>query len=329
MSEQPMADTQQESNEPSLRKLISLKGLTCAAASMVCVLTLTGFLGGLFWMFEVTSHFRLQYAVLLLLFTTLCTWLKAWRFAALFFIFAMINGSLLIKFISANQSLTPNAEQPITMLAWNVNSQNREFNELTRLIAEHDPDLILIVEVSSRWGVFLNNIPGYSNNLVYPRDDNFGIALLSRTNSMESKVLYFGDAGVPSIHSRIQLVDKRFSVLGTHPLPPSGSRMSELRDQQLVAISNWATAQTNAVIVVGDLNITPWSPIFSKLTKQSGLINSAEGRGTQGTWPAFFKPMLIPIDHFLHSKHVIVKRRSVLDAFGSDHFPLLIEFTIR
>jgi len=69
--------------------------------------------------------------------------------------------------------------------------------------------------------------------------------------------------------------------------------------------------------------------VFADFLQSSGLRNSAEGRGLSGTWPSFFPPLLIPIDHFLHTDEVIVNRREVVKASGSDHLPLLVEFGLR
>jgi len=140
---------------------------------------------------------------------------------------------------------------------------------------------------------------------------------------------YLGTASLPSVAAEIVSGDRRIALLATHPLPPAGGLRARYRDEQLQAVAAWTRDQDGDAVVLGDLNITPWSPVFGDFLQASGLRNSAEGRGLGGTWPAFFPPLLIPIDHFLHTDEVLVIRREVIEAEGSDHLPLLVEFGLR
>jgi endonuclease/exonuclease/phosphatase (EEP) superfamily protein YafD len=86
------------------------------------------------------------------------------------------------------------------------------------------------------------------------------------------------------------------------------------------------------VIVIGDLNATPWSYAFSRLLRDADLIDSTRGFGVQPTWrtrygpvggmPAW--PLQIPIDHCLHSAGLATIAREIGPACGSNHFPLLV-----
>jgi hypothetical protein len=78
------------------------------------------------------------------------------------------------------------------------------------------------------------------------------------------------------------------------------------------------------VVVVGDLNITPWSHAFRSL-ERAGLRNSQRGFGLQATWPAGYGPFMVPIDHALHSRDLTVTHREVGPAHGSSHRSVLVE----
>jgi endonuclease/exonuclease/phosphatase (EEP) superfamily protein YafD len=299
-----------------------------AAGSVVGLFTLAGFFGEWFWMFELTSHFRVQYAVLLGLATIILGIRRKWRATLLFATFTSINTCLLIPLIPALDRHSNQADNSIRLLAWNVNSQNTRYDELTRLISEHDPDLVLAMEVNQEWERHIRSLTNFPNQHAVPRNDNFGIALISRLDAPVSETLELGEAGVPSILTTLPLNGRWLSILSTHPLPPAGSQYSRMRNEQLHRVADWSNAQTNAVIVLGDLNVTPWSPVFSGFTERTRLVNSAEGRGFHGTWPSGFPLMRIPIDHFLHSTNIVVTRREVLETTGSDHLAQLLEFTI-
>lgn len=322
-----------DSNDPKQTVMkkppLTLSGLATAAGSIVCLCTLTGFLGGSFWMFELTSHFRVQYFVILLGLAGALSLGRRWRSAALFFSFALINFWLLIPYIGFTKAAIDSDQNAVCLLAWNVNSQTRNFAELDQLLKEYDPDIVMLMEVSSKWGNHVNQLTNYSHRHIVARDDNFGIAILGRDLITHSETRYLGEAGLPSILSEIKTDRGLLQLFSTHPLPPVGAARSHLRNDQLDRIASWTITQTNAVIVAGDLNTTPWSPVFTQFIKRTDLKNSARGRGLHGTWPAFFTPMIIPIDHFLYSADITVTRREILNTKGSDHFPQLIEFVHR
>ena len=82
------------------------------------------------------------------------------------------------------------------------------------------------------------------------------------------------------------------------------------------------------VLVLGDLNASPWSSHFRRFLRDSGLRDSAQGRGVQPTWPAGMPWLWIPIDHCLHSPQLQVVARHVGPNLGSDHYPVVVDFVV-
>lgn len=82
------------------------------------------------------------------------------------------------------------------------------------------------------------------------------------------------------------------------------------------------------VLLLGDLNVSPWSPYFRRLLRESGLRDSSQGRGVRPTWPTFNPLMLIPIDHCLYSPGIAIVNRQTGPHVGSDHFPVIVDFVI-
>lgn len=309
---------------------ISISGLFSAMGFLVCVLTLIGFAGGWFWIFDLASPFRVQYAVLLFLMGTCFLFTRYRRVAVTFLMFGLINVWTLLPFFTRDSAVSsvPSPES-IRLLAWNIHSDNRDYEEWIRVIEKTQPDQILLMEVSPHGAAFLDgNLKEFPYRLVQERDDNFGIAFFSRKPFEMLRILELGMAGLPSIQADIKVGEQVVAFLGTHPLPPVGPRRAGMRNEQLESIARWVKDQPNPVIVVGDLNITPWSPVFKSFIDSTDLKNSAEGRGIQATWPTFFKPLMIPIDHCLHSKGVRIHSRDIPAAKGSDHLPQLIEYSL-
>ena len=119
------------------------------------------------------------------------------------------------------------------------------------------------------------------------------------------------------------------SIIGTHPVPPIGSKASKLRNGQLAELPGVIKEQQRPVLLIGDLNTTPWSSHFTRLLSDSGLKNSMKGFGHQPSWPArpFF--LRIPLDHMLHSPEIRVHNRMILQSVGSDHFPVVVDFSLK
>jgi endonuclease/exonuclease/phosphatase (EEP) superfamily protein YafD len=86
------------------------------------------------------------------------------------------------------------------------------------------------------------------------------------------------------------------------------------------------------MIILGDLNASPWSHPFGRLLREGGLVDSTRGFGVQPTWRTHFGPVSgmltwpvqIPIDHCLHSPGFVAVAREIGPACGSNHFPLFV-----
>lgn len=186
-------------------------------------------------------------------------------------------------------------------------------------------NLILVLEeISAEWISDLRTLTNvYPHSITQPRDDNFGIGVFSKLPLVEGEVCYIGSAGVPSIVATVDAGHSTFRLLATHPLPPGGREYSRRRDEQLELLPDYIQSPL-PVLLLGDLNVTPWSFHFRRLLARSGLRDSAKGFGVQPTWPSFSMPLRIPIDHCLHSAEIVVVDRRIGRSVSSDHYPLII-----
>jgi endonuclease/exonuclease/phosphatase (EEP) superfamily protein YafD len=94
-------------------------------------------------------------------------------------------------------------------------------------------------------------------------------------------------------------------------------------------VGQLARQQTGAVIVLGDLNTTSWSPYFRDLLADSGLADTRRGFGVLGSWPDLPSPLRIPIDHCLVSDKVAVHDRRIGPPVGSDHRGVIVDLTVK
>jgi endonuclease/exonuclease/phosphatase (EEP) superfamily protein YafD len=100
------------------------------------------------------------------------------------------------------------------------------------------------------------------------------------------------------------------------------------RNDQLEKLAQLVRDQKKPVLLVGDLNVSPWSSYFTRLLKNSGLKNSMKGFGFQPSWPSNTSFLRIPIDHVLYTPEIVIRNRAVGPDVGSDHLPVIVDFAL-
>ena len=303
-------------------------GLLTASGVVVCLATLFGFLGKYSWFLDLFSHFRVQYLISLTILSTLLFLSRRRRTAIAFLGFALVNLVLILPLYFGGQNTAPEDSTIIRAMFLNVSTQFGDSERVKEVVQDLNPDIIVLEEINSQW---VENLAWLSNShpytLVQMREDNFGIGLFSKLPLVESEVAYIGGIGAPSLLITVNTGITNLRVIATHTLPPTGAIYSRWRNKQLDQLSDF-TKSSLPILLLGDLNTTPWSYYFKKLLKNTGLSNSSRGYGVQPTWPSFAPIFSIPIDHALHSSDIVIVDRKIGPDVSSDHFPVIIDFTI-
>lgn len=218
---------------------------------------------------------------------------------------------------------SPSAPSELRLLVANVLTGNQEHRRLLDLVAEERPDVVALLEVDATWLAALAPLAGtYPHRVVEPRDDNFGIALLSRRPLGAAAIVELGPFELPVIDARVEGAFP-VRIVVAHPPPPISAAHAEARDAILVEVAARVAGDPRAV-VVGDLNCTPWVAPFRRLLRDGALRDSRIGQGNQASWPTRLGPLGIPIDHALVGPAVGIGGRRLGPSIGSDHRPLLI-----
>jgi endonuclease/exonuclease/phosphatase (EEP) superfamily protein YafD len=108
-------------------------------------------------------------------------------------------------------------------------------------------------------------------------------------------------------------------LLAAHPVSPLTADRAAQRDETLARLAVRATDQDAAIVVVGDLNATPWSPKLQEMLLEAELVDSQVGFGLQPSYPTDRGRLGIAIDHVLHSTELTTIARKLGPSFGSDH----------
>ncbi len=297
-----------------------------AALGLVAV-TLAGFCGKLWWVFDLFSHFRVQYLVGLLGLLPLLTWGKR-RGASLVAAAALINLLLIAPlYLPAGQ---PTADAPAYTLWYaNVHTENPIHAPTREQIERYAPDIVALVEPDRAWLDDLHLGDLYPYSVEIPRPDNFGLALYSRWPIAQHTVMDFTGLGLPTLIARLESPAGPLTLILTHTMPPKGKYATLLRTNHMERLTAYMRGLEGPVMLVGDLNAASWTPYFGDWLRVSSLRDSRRGFGVQATWPADAWPLRVPIDHILVSPHIRVLARAVGGAIGSDHLPLWMRFSLR
>ena len=306
-------------DKKSLDRLCVIVGVGLAVA------TLLGFLGRFFWVFDLFSHFRVQLFQAFLVLIGIAIWKRQSKRMVAFILLACLNYAFVLPLYFGKPPVA--TEQPVRVMQMNLNAANGNAEQVLKAIQSANPDLLLLEEVTPKWAAKLS-VLAYPYHVADVREGCFGILFLSKVPLSRTNVVFIGGAGVPTITADVHLPQGEISLIGTHPLPPISSEYSNHRNAQLTELSSLVRKQKNPVLLIGDLNASPWSYSFRRLLKDSGLKNSMKHFGFQPSWPSQNRLLRIPIDHMLHSPEILIHNRAVGSDVGSDHFPVIVDFTV-
>lgn len=309
---------------------MTLPILIYSTGVITSLLTLAGFLGSYAWFLDLSSHFKIQY-IIILSFLTLYTIIKRQPIASIAFgLCLVINISLVAPLFMPQPKIATASGSTMTALLINVNSANQQYDQVIAEIKHDQPDILVLEEINPRWNTQLANVKtDYPFQIESIRDDNFGIKVFSKLPIHNSEILYFGSAHLPSISLNIKLDQQTINIIATHPPPPINANLASFRNQQLLAIADHIKILQTPVILIGDLNLSPWSHFFHQILARGNLHNSLNGFGSQMSWPTQFLPLGLPIDHILHTKDLVTVDRQIGNHVGSDHYPVFIKFKFR
>jgi endonuclease/exonuclease/phosphatase (EEP) superfamily protein YafD len=296
-------------------------------ADVVLLLSLTGswlgLLGRWHWILDLFSHFRWQYLLVCLLAVAWAFWKKRTLVKLAGLTTLMLNAWLLGQ-PNLGRTGTLDPDFKLRVVSLNVLTTNEDHDAVIDFINSADADLVFLMEVDDVW---LSALKPLQNTHPYiwenSRQDNFGLAVYSKVSLQEITLLEDElKSSVPSMQVLIKHAGREFRLLGTHPLPPISQLYAKSRDLQLAAVGDWVSAIQEPMLVMGDLNATPWSHAMRNLTRSSGLRLAANA--WQPTWKVP-SPLAIPIDHALTTKSLIITERQIGPDVGSDHRPQIID----
>ena len=317
-----------------------IRSLLQIAAILGVAAAIAGFWGHTNWILDLLSQLRVQWAIGLSVLILLFALARSWPWVLLCVIGFAINaipiwpyaaglvGSRETSSVTAADSNDASKAQ-LRLMSLNVLTRNRNWDGVIESVLESSPDFLVLMEIDSVWQQICETqlAQDYPYAIYKSREDNFGIAFLSKVPFSQSEVFESRTLELPSIDVTFSnLGQTPLRIIATHPIPPMDQQRWAARNEQLANVAARFDDSTNNVMV-GDFNLTPWSPCFKKAFAGTDLQDASETFGLTPTWHVF--PTWIgglKIDHALISNKVIARRLEIGQDVGSDHLALILDF---
>tara|TARA_Y100001960_G_C14722829_1_gene853408 strand:- start:214 stop:1140 length:927 start_codon:yes stop_codon:yes gene_type:complete len=291
-------------------------------------MTLAGFLRSYWWGFTAFGFFRPQYAVLSFL-----GLIGAFLLSMPFLIF--INAISFATNMFLLQGWFPRKHEPdagaIHIASINTWKSNRKRDKLIQYIDKHAPEVLLLMEVTEELKESCAKIfDNYPYHLSHYVRDGFEIWLLSKHEMHETQIFNIGveEGQTPLLSCRIMIAGRMYRLLSAHPRPAINRDYARSRIDYFEEFSRIVHKSREPVIALGDFNSVPWEPHFKDFLDHTKMRSTMELTGYRMTWPRYFRPMGIPMDHILISRSITPKGLAVGPDVGSDHYPVALQLEV-
>jgi endonuclease/exonuclease/phosphatase (EEP) superfamily protein YafD len=295
--------------------------------------TVLGYFGNIHPAFDSLGHFRIQLAALTALFGLLTMLIGGMLGGAAL----LVTGALVLwttlmpKTGTANAATNLNTGAVYRLLQSNVRFDNRTPDEFIRLVARTKPDVMTLQEIPLVWQQKLESVRHlYPYQLVCPAIDRVGpSAIISRRPFVEGSVgqcLKDSNIAVQTISFGGQPV----TVVSLHLHWPWPKRQPEELADILPALAQLKSAESGT-LMAGDLNAATWSYTASTI---ADVTATNQLRYAGGSWlplelpSTWTKYIGLPIDNVFFNARIELRSATRQSGIGSDHLPILIEFSI-
>lgn len=318
-----------------------------ASAAFVAMLffsvaLVAGFFGTLHPAFDSFAHFRAHLAVLMALcaLPLLATSFRLEAATALLFAvaaFATTSNALSVPRLwpvqaayeaEAGDQAVPGDQAVYRLLQMNLRFNNPTPEKVLSLIGRTQPDVITLNEVSDMWEAKLSHLASaYPHRILCPYPNGvFGVALLSRRPFAAGTQPRCDGRGAMAI-ATVDFGGTDVDVAAMHLTWPWPRNQS----WQIGGLSGELASLGETSIMACDCNAVPWSAAVRRVA-DLGKLTVVPSPGP--TWlyielPDFLRFAGLPIDQVFSKGAVLIHSVSRLEGTGSDHLPLMVEFSLR
>ncbi|MDU9006951.1 endonuclease/exonuclease/phosphatase family protein [Sedimentitalea todarodis] len=218
----------------------------------------------------------------------------------------------------------PSQAHEIHFLAVNVLMENTRYDDLIRIIAREDPDVLLLMETDAAWAEALEDVlVRYVTVKSHIADDHYGLIFATKLDVVTVDFLWPSDDDTPSVKAILRAPSgPEFNFIGLHPRPPVPGNDTETRDRQIKEAALMTSSADRPTICMGDFNDVAWSWTTKRFKRYGDFREPRVGRGMISSFHADYPFMRLPIDQLFITENVGLVSFDRLENFGSEHFPI-------
>lgn len=306
-----------------IQRQVLIAVLTTGAAALLA-LTLAAFFGTHGHRLELLSNLRIPLMLASVVLTVGILALRALWAVALPVLSLVINVALIVPYYLPDIK-PPVGSAKLSIATINIYGfRNKQYERVIGFIKEKHPDVVCFDEYTRDWMQHARAaLPEYDYTFV--EGVSGGAAVLSRVPIERVPPLGGNGERRYGVRGIVHLGGREVLLMAVHPPNPIKRKNEKARNQEFERLATEARDSKLPVIIIGDMNATAWSPYFQRLVDESGLHDSEKGFGIQPTWCELMLLPMVPIDHCLTSKDLVVTRREVGPDVGSDHLPVCVD----
>ncbi|MFD2265401.1 endonuclease/exonuclease/phosphatase family protein [Lacibacterium aquatile] len=300
--------------------------LLVIAVGLLALATLLAILEPAHWVPALIVHFRWQLAAAALG-LTLASWICQRRLVLVPAVVCLIANTVpLVPYLRTVEPVMGTGPM-VRILSLNLRDDWTDPVKFQALIDREQPDVVLLTELRGDMAPLTAAFKDhYPHRLVAPRLSPLDVALYSRWPISKGEIDRQVGTWLPVLKAEVCPPQACLTVVGVHAALPFGDFKS-LQDRQLALAKEKAWSGSHGpVVLIGDLNTTPWSENFARLTRPEEyfLSDGSRGHGPQTTFLSRFPLFGLPIDHVLVANAGVIDRRIGPDV-GSDHLPVTVD----
>lgn len=323
------------SGQPRDFRLLRLL-LTFAVFVLVLVSGLS-FFGDVHWTFELLSNFRLILLGLNIALAILTAVFGSRGAAVLAAAMAIFQFSVAWPYLVTPPQAKIGQGQTVRILWGNLHAWNTNLAALEAFVQSEKPDIAVFTELAvSQDPAFdqLKAILPFQSPM--PQDGNPRAMILLTMRAPVSLAFDYGPGPKTPLMVARLCPDEGFclTLLGLHAARPVpfGDTVRDLELDYATRVAHRFIELGDRVVLVGDLNMTPFSPAFSQMLAIGGLVDAATAPSErphipEATWgPPQSGPLPgFAIDHALLGPGLDVVELRTGPPIGSYHLPFILD----
>jgi endonuclease/exonuclease/phosphatase (EEP) superfamily protein YafD len=292
------------------------------AYSMVPILgIMLGQLATWFWIGELASHWTMHGVIALL--PVMVIFRRDPRWGRLFLILLLIGSwPWLVSSFASRATLTSSVGS-LKIATANVRAENSQRQAMHATLLALPVDVLVLQEVSLEEQQAFKSAGAWPHQEWHLDDYPFSLAILSRHRLVTSALHRFN--GIPMLDLLIDGGEAPLRLFVVHPWSPMNDDRVKQRNNYLALLGQKIRGYSEPVVVAGDWNLSPGSPIWPLITDFAQL-KLAPG-AQPATWPAMLGPLGIPIDHIM-GRNLGLAPLQAFTIPGSDHRGLMTTITL-